>query len=350
MPGIGVAPLEANLPPIVRRNYGAWVWHEVVRPGVLKHVAKGGEACFTVRAGMPPNARVSTALARRICEVANRFAGGYLRINRRHSLELVGVAEAEIDAAVAALRELGLVVGGADRTFHNVVGCTGWLHCQFAATDAPAIAKVVSDELCTDFQSEGYPAKLKVSVAACVNQCGEGSTADIGIIGVHRDLPRVNDEEVAKCEVPLIVSICPTGAIRPKPPKSVQVDPRRCIHCVACVGQCVGMPIGDPDTDGVAIYVGGKAGSQGSGPAFGKLAIPYLPNHPPRWPEVVGAVRQIVEAWVKGARRDERIADWVARIGWERFFERTGLPVTDKHLDGYVLWPMAARTGVRFHW
>ena len=350
MPGIGVAPLEANLPPIVRRNYGKWVWHEVVRPGVLKHVSASGEACFTVRAGMPPNARVSTALARRICEVANRYCGGYLRITRRHSLELVGVPEAEIDGAIAALLELGLPVGGADRTPHNIVCCTGWIHCQFAATDAPAIAKAISDALWEDFQGEGYPAKLKISIAACVNQCGEGSTADIGVIGIHRDLPRVNDEEVAKCEIPLIVSICPTGAIRPKAPKSVQVDPKRCIHCVACVGQCVGMPIGDPETDGVAIFVGGKAGNQGSGPAFGKLVIPYLPNRPPRWPEVVRAVKGIVELWVKGARKDERIGDWIGRIGWERFFRKAGLTVSDKHLDGYVLWPMAARTGVRFRW
>lgn len=350
MPGIGVPPLEANLPPIVRRNYGKWVSHQVVRPGVLKHMSESGEACFTVRAGMPSNARVSTTLARRICEVANRYSEGYLRITRRHSLELVGVAEDKIDEAIAALRGLGLPAGGADRSLHNVVCCTGWIHCQFAATDAAAIAKAISDDLLEGFQAEGYPAKLKISVAACVNQCGEGSTADIGVIGIHRDLPRVNDEEVAKCEVPLILSICPTGAIRPKPPKSVQVDPKRCIHCVACVGQCVGMPIGDPETDGVAIYVGGKAGNQGSGPAFGKLVIPYLPNNPPRWPEVVQALKRIVEIWVKGARRDERIGDWIGRIGWERFFEKAGLPVTDKHLDGYVLWPMAARTGVRFHW
>jgi len=350
MPGIGVPPVEANLPPIVRRNYGKWVSHAVPRPGVLKHVSESGEACFTVRVGMPSNARVSTALARRICDLATRFSEGYLRMTRRHSLELVGVDPARIEELIEELRALGLPVGGADRSFHNVVCCTGWIHCQFAATDAPAIAKAISDALWEEFKAEGYPAKLKVSVAACVNQCGEGSTADIGVIGIHRDLPRVNDEEVAKCEIPLILSICPTGAIKPKPPKSVQVDPKRCIHCVACVGQCVGMPIGSPETDGVAIYVGGKAGNQGGGPAFGKLVIPYLPNRPPRWPEVVQAVRRIVDLWVREARRDERIGDWISRIGWERFFQKTGLPFSEKHLDGYVLWPMSARTGVRFHW
>ena len=53
MPGIGIPSLQENLPPIVKRNYGQWVYHEVPRPGVLKHVARSGEACYTVRAAMP---------------------------------------------------------------------------------------------------------------------------------------------------------------------------------------------------------------------------------------------------------------------------------------------------------
>ncbi len=59
MPGIGSPPLEANLPPIVRRNYGKWISHEHPRPGVIKHDSETGEACYTVRVGMPPNARWS---------------------------------------------------------------------------------------------------------------------------------------------------------------------------------------------------------------------------------------------------------------------------------------------------
>ncbi|RME49921.1 MAG: dissimilatory-type sulfite reductase subunit beta [Caldilineae bacterium] len=350
MPGIGVPSLKENLPPIIQRNYGQWEYHEVPRPGVLKHVARSGEVCFTVRAGMPPNGRVSTELARQICEVADRYTGGFLRITRRQSLELVGVPEEQIDEVIAALNDLGLPVGGVDRTVHNVVSCTGWLHCQFASTDAPGVAKVLSDALYETFQTESLPAKLKISVSGCTNNCGEASTADIGIIGIHREIPRVIDEEVSKCEIPLIISVCPTGAIRPKPPKSVTITAERCIHCVNCLGQCPGMPIGTPETDGVAVYVGGKAGNAMSGPSFAKLVIPYLPNNAPRWPETVEAVTNIVKLWADNARPHERIRDWIERIGWERFFEKAGLEMTTKHIDGYLLWPMAARVGVRFHW
>ncbi len=350
MPGIGIPPLEKTIPPIVKRNYGQWAYHEVPRPGVLKHVAESGEECYTLRAGMPANGRVSTELARQICAVADTFAEGHLRITRRQSLELVGVPEDQIDAAIAALNGLGLSVGGVDRALHNIVACTGWIHCQFSATGAAAISKALGDELYDLFLKEELPAKLKISISGCVNNCGEGITGDIGVIGIHRDLPRVDDEKVKACEMALVISICPTGAIRPKPPKSVQVDPNRCMHCVACVGQCEGMPIGDPETDGVAIYVGGKAGNAGSGPNLAKLVIPWLPNTTPRWPETTAAVKKIINAWTAGARKHERIIDWINRIGWETFFERTEIPMTYKHLDGYNLWHLSSRSGVRFHW
>src|SRR3974377_1611414 len=103
MPGIGIPPLEANLPPIVKRNYGKWISHEHTRPAVIKHASETGEACYTVRAGMPPNARVSTPTLRKLCDIADEFSEGYFRVTQRNSFEFVGVAEAQIDQLIARL-------------------------------------------------------------------------------------------------------------------------------------------------------------------------------------------------------------------------------------------------------
>ena len=110
MPGIGIPPLEAGLPPIVRRNYGKWISHEHVRPGVIKHDSESGEACYTVRAAMPPNARVSTATMRMLCGLADEFTEGFFRVTQRNSIEFVGVPAGRIvpvmeAAARAALGE-----------------------------------------------------------------------------------------------------------------------------------------------------------------------------------------------------------------------------------------------------
>jgi len=37
--------------PLLKKNYGQWAWHDRPRPGVLHHVAHGGDEVWTVRAG-----------------------------------------------------------------------------------------------------------------------------------------------------------------------------------------------------------------------------------------------------------------------------------------------------------
>lgn len=352
MPGIGIPKLADNLPPIVKRNYGKWISHEHVRPGVIKHESQTGEEMYSVRVGMPMNARISKDTLLKFCDLADEYSEGFFRITQRNALEFVGVKPERIEELVAKLKDMGFPVGGTNRSLHQIVACAGWIHCHLAATDPAAIAKAIADELVEDFQRDRYPAKLKISASGCINNCGEGSTADIGIVGVHRDLPPLKEEKLAGCELPLVMSICPTSAIRSKGAKMVEIDPERCVHCPACSVACGAMaPIGSADGDGVAIVVGGKASNTGYGPAMAKVVVPYLPNNPPRWPEVVAAVKKIISAWVAHARQDERMGDWIARIGWEKFFQRTGLPVPLKIVDGYDGRSLERQRGsVRFRW
>ena len=172
------------------------------------------------------------------------------------------------------------------------------------------------------------------------------------MVGVHRDLPPIKEDKLKGCELPLVISVCPVGAIRPKGPGMVEIDPKRCIHCPACSVACAAMaPIGSPDGDGVAIVVGGKAANTGDGPAIAKVVVPYLPNNPPYWPEVTSAIRKIVDAWSASARKDERVGEWINRIGWEKFYERTGLPLSFKVVDGYDARALEyAKSNVRFRW
>ena len=39
---------------------------------------------------------------------------------------------------------------------------------------------------------------------------------------------------------------------------------------------------------------------------------------------------------IKDARGGERYGEWIERIGWEKFFEMTGLEFTDKHIDDFT--------------
>jgi sulfite reductase beta subunit len=106
--------------------------------------------------------------------------------------------------------------------------------------------------------------------------------------------------------------------------------------CGNCTSVCPAIKIMDPPNDGVSIWVGGKVSNARTAPKYSKLAIPFLPNNPPRWPEVTDAVKHLVQVWASHAKPDERMGDWIERIGWERFFKLTGLPFTEKHLDDFT--------------
>ena len=174
--------------------------------------------------------------------------------------------------------------------------------------------------------------------------------ADIGIIGVHRDQPIILEDKIKMCERPTVIHCCPTYAITPKGEHSVKINPEKCIHCGACTMHCEAILTGSPKLDGYAIAVGGKASNTGSGPDLGRVVIPYIPNNPPKWEEAVNVVVQIMDTWRKDAKPDERIREWINRIGWDRFFKKTGIKVSLKDIDGYIFGNEFARSDLRFGW
>jgi len=216
----------------------------------------------------------------------------------------------------------------------------GWIHCHSSATDASGLVKCVMDAVYERFTHEDLPAKVRIAVACCLNMCGAVHCSDIAILGVHRLPPKVQKEQIRRvCEVPTLIASCPTGAIRPettaegKPSVSVIED--QCMYCGNCYTVCPAMPMNDPDNDGLSIWVGGKVSNARTAPKFSKLAIPFLPNHPPRWPEVVEAVVKILDVYANNARKYERMGEWIDRIGWPRFFQLTGIEFTRHHIDDF---------------
>ncbi len=334
---IGPPPYEKFLHPLIKRNYGQWKYHETIAPGVLCHIAQSGEKMYTVRAGSPRILSVQTI--RLFADLADKYCGGYLRFTSRNNVEFLLDNEANIEPLKKELAAAGFPVGGTNNSISNIVHTQGWVHCHSSATDASGIVKSVMDALCQHFTEEDMPAKLRIAVACCLNMCGAVHCSDIAILGIHRKPPKIRHDILPKvCEVPTLISSCPTGAIRPATvdgKQSVEVVEEQCMYCGNCYTVCPAMPLNDPENDGISIWVGGKVSNARSAPKFTKLAIPYLPNNPPRWPEVVEAVTNIVNVYAENARKHERLGEWIERIGWPRFFEKTGIPFTRYHIDDF---------------
>jgi sulfite reductase beta subunit len=226
------------------------------------------------------------------------------------------------------------------------------VHCHTPAIDASGIVKAVMDDLFEYFGSHKLPAQVRIALACCLNMCGAVHCSDIAILGIHRTPPKVNHERLRHlCEIPTTIASCPTGAIRPHPDKSIKsvvINDERCMYCGNCYTMCPALPVFDSVKGGVALLVGGKVSNSKSAPMFSKLAVPYLPNNPPRWPEVVAAVRKILIKYAEGANKWERVGEWVTRIGWEKFFEVCEIPFTFQHIDEYRWAYDTYRTSMHF--
>lgn len=334
---IGPPHYEKFLHPLIKKNYGQWKYHEILSPGILCHVAESGERIYTVRAGTPRLLSVQTL--RMFATLADKYCGGYLRFTSRHNIEFLLENPENIEPLKNELLAAGFPVGGTRNSISSIVHTQGWIHCHSAATDASGIVKAVMDALYDHFTHHDLPAKLRIALACCLNMCGAVHCSDIAILGIHRVPPKIQHELVAKiCEVPTLIASCPTGAIRAVAGngKKVELVADQCMYCGNCFTVCPAMQMNDPENDGLSIWVGGKVSNARSQPRFSKLAVPYLPNNPPRWPEVVEAVKKIVDVYAQNARKYERVGEWIERIGWPRFFQLTGFEFTRYHIDDFT--------------
>ncbi|MDQ7790456.1 MAG: dissimilatory-type sulfite reductase subunit beta [Clostridia bacterium] len=345
-------------PPVIQKNYGKWAYHDILEPGVLVHVAESGDKVYTVRVG--GMRLMSVELMRELCDVADKYCDGYVRFTTRNNIEFLVTDESKLEALKADLMSRKMQggsykfpIGGTGAGVTNIVHTQGYIHCHTPATDASSMVKAVMDDLFDYFTGMTLPAKVRVSMACCLNMCGAVHCSDVALLGYHRKPPAIDHDFLAKmCEIPLVVTACPLAAISPATTedgkKTVKIKEERCMFCGNCYTMCPALPLSDKEGDGVVILAGGKLSNRISGPKFSKVVVPFCPNNFPRFPEVCKNVKQIIEAYAKDAMKYERLGDWAERIGWERFFEKTGLPFTEHLIDDYRLAYDTYRTSTQF--
>ncbi len=354
---IGPRHYTEFLPPVIKKNFGKWLWHEILQPGVLVHKAESGDEVYTVRCG---GARLmSTETVKELCDIADQYCEGFFRFTTRNNIEFMVDSKDKATALVDDLKgrkfdggSYKFPVGGTGAGLTNIVHTQGWVHCHTPATDASGTVKVVLDELFEEFQSMRLPAQVRISMACCLNMCGAVHCSDIAILGYHRKPPMVDDQYLDNmCEIPLAVAACPVGAVKPKTKeittdkgetktvKTVEINKDRCMFCGNCYTMCPSLPLADTEGDGLVLMVGGKVSNRISAPKFSKCVVAFIPNEPPRWPKLAKTIRTIFDAYASegpyGAKKYERIGDWAERIGWERFFDVCGLEFTHHLIDDF---------------
>jgi sulfite reductase beta subunit len=355
---MGAPHYEQFLPPLIKKNYGKWVSHRILEPGILMHVSETGDKVYTVRVG--GHRSMSVEHVREICDIADKYCGGYVRWTTRNNVEFIVDSEEtakalkkDLDGRKFPAGSFKFPVGGTGFGITSIVHTQGWVHCHTPAIDASGPVKATADVLFEHFKDMKLPAKLRIALACCLNMCGAVHCSDIAILGYHRKPPVIDDDMLGKiCEIPLVIAACPLYAIKPittpDGKRSVSVNWDKCMFCGNCYTMCAALPLTDGEGDCVTLLVGGKVSNRISKPKFSKIVVSYLPSNPPRWPETTDTIKKIVDVYAKDANKYERLGDWAERIGWEKFFEKTGLPFTWHLLDDYRLAYDTYRTSTQF--
>jgi dissimilatory sulfite reductase beta subunit len=345
---IGPRKYDEFYPEVIKNNKGKWLYHDILEPGILVHVAESGDKIYTIRCG---GARLmSTSLINEICDIADKHCDGHLRFTTRNNIEFMVDSEDKVKPLKEDLESRKFAggsykfpIGGTGAGITNIVHTQGWIHCHTPATDASGPVKAAMDVLFDDFKSMRLPAHLRVSLACCLNMCGAVHCSDIAILGYHRKPPLLDHEYLDKlCEIPLAIAACPTAAIKPskvefkgQEVKSVAVKDDRCMFCGNCYTMCPSMPLADKEGDGIVIMAGGKVSNRISAPKFSKVVVAFLPNEAPRWPQTTTVIKNMVDAYASNANKYERLGEWAERIGWERFFDICELDFTHHLIDDF---------------
>ncbi|OEU50739.1 MAG: sulfite reductase, dissimilatory-type beta subunit [Desulfobacterales bacterium S3730MH5] len=336
-------------PPVIKKNKGKWLYHEILEPGIIVHVAEGGDELYTIRCG---GCRLmSVSHIREIMEIADKYCDGYVRWTTRNNVEFMTDTKEKAmsmkDDLLARKQPGGCYkfpIGGTGASVTNIVHTQGWIHCHTPATDASGTVKATMDVMFDQWENMKLPAKLRISMACCLNMCGAVHCSDIAILGYHRKPPMIDTEYIDKmCEIPLAIAACPTAAIRPAKVElpdgtkvnSVAVKEERCMFCGNCYTMCPSMPLADTEGDGIVLMAGGKISNRIDAPKFSKVVVAFIPNEVPRWPTMTAVIKKMVDVYSADANKYERLGQWAERIGWEKFFEKCELEFTHHLIDDF---------------
>lgn len=106
----GVPDPMPYMHPTMKKNYGAWDWHDRPQVGVLHHVAKSGDEVWTVKAGTQRQMDIHTI--RLLCDIADEFADGHIRFTTRSNIEYTVADEGKVAPLIEKLEGEGFPVGG----------------------------------------------------------------------------------------------------------------------------------------------------------------------------------------------------------------------------------------------
>jgi len=140
-----------------------------------------GNDMFSVRV-VTANGKVTSEQIEAVAAAARRYGRGVVTLTSRLSMEIPGIPVESIEAFEAAMKEVGLSVGGTGPRVRPVVACKGTL-CPHGLIDTFALSEKIHRRFYVGWHDVALPAKFKIGVGGCPNNCVKPNLNDIGVVG-----------------------------------------------------------------------------------------------------------------------------------------------------------------------
>ena len=259
---------------------------------------------FNVRV-ITRNGKITSEEQKKIAEAAERFGSGEVTMTTRLTLEIQGVPYDNIEDLMGFLKESGLETGGTGSKVRPVVSCKGTT-CQYGLIDTFALSEKLHKLFYIGYHGVSLPHKFKIAVGGCPNNCVKPNLNDVGIIGQR--VPEIDLSKCRGCKVCQVEKACPIHVAAMEDGK-IKIHANECNHCGRCISKCPFDAVNESAV-GYRIYLGGRWGKK---VAEGQPLDRIFTSEE----EVIQMVEQILLFFRDEGQTGERLADTVARLGFD---------------------------------
>lgn len=241
--------------------------------------------------------KISSDRMEKVIYIADKYGRGYISFTTRMSIEIPWIASKNIDEVKTYLKKYTFISGGTGKKIRPIVACKGTV-CTHGLIDTQGIA----EKLHSKYFARKLPAKVKIGIVGCPNNCAKASINDIGFMG--QIIPKFNEEMCRKCGI--CISICKSHAIEKSNGKIIR-DENRCSRCGECIKVCKFNAL-TTEKEGISVFVGGKFGRKYR---IGNRLKGLFSSD-----KLEGITEKILDYYARNGKKGERIGDMIDRIGW----------------------------------
>lgn len=277
----------------------AFDYKKLKQNGIIRQ-ADGDYFCLRLRS---VGGNITTTSLAAIGRIAENYGEGTVHLTSRQGVEIPFVHQDQLDNALAAIQEAGLVTASCGPRVRTVTACQGTRVCRHGLIDTKSLA----ERIATHFNGAEAPHKFKIGVTGCPNNCLKAEENDVGIKG--NAIVEWLEADCIQCGI--CKPICPVNAIDLTEGR-ITIDTERCIGCGGCAKLCPQKSF--TLQTGYRISFGGLFGRQ---IATGTVLKPFVKSPD----DVIQVITRALQFYRLYGKKGERFGKALQRVGINKLQE-----------------------------